>query len=245
MGDGVRLESAAHHGECIGATGVPAADTRICEAAGANQTLCNLVGNATCVWVSAEKQARLEFDYELERWVPILAIVLVVVCPLLCWPIWCSKHRSTLEMPIVTPAASSINGRSPAGVNTLQGANEVARTAAAYIIRPSDQVDEGVPRWVGPGNSRQQSPKRQPAARVTAPAVEPLSKVGSAVEAIQVDGDPGLGYGSHPTSPGAISATFSPSSTPVYPREATSPTNSEASSINSDDFADALEHDPD
>ena len=58
--------------------GAPAAAARTCDSVGANETLCTLA-KANCTWVSAVEEARLEFDYELERWLPIFAIVVVAI----------------------------------------------------------------------------------------------------------------------------------------------------------------------
>jgi hypothetical protein len=241
----------AAHGQCALKSGVAAADARICDTAGANETLCHLA-NTTCTWVSAAEEARLEHDYELELWLPIVGIVLVVLCPLLCWPVWCSRQRSSLETPIVTAAATSINSHSAADA-TLREVDEAAKIAAAHAFRTSFLTnDEAVPGRVDPGLGGRQllDAKRgtsTPASATVAPVVAPLPNARTTARD-QLDASVGVERDTPPPeSPAAALPTFA--STPGPPehhrRGSSSPTHSEASSINSDDFDDALEHDSD
>lgn len=240
----------AAHGQCALKSGGTAADAHRCDTAGANETLCHLA-NATCTWVSAADEARLERDYELELWLPIAGIVLVVLCPLLWWPLWCGKQRSSLQTPIITAAAASINSGSAAEV-TRRHVDEAAKIAAAHAFHASFLADEDdLPRRVDPGQGRQQLPHAKPATASRAPdtvvpVVAPLVHAGTLAATAQVDDSVEVECCAPlPERPSDVLPTSVSSSTPTqaYRRGSLSPTNSEASSINSDDFDDVLEHD--
>ena len=266
MEDGLGLLAFVMHGQCALKRGSPAGDARICDVAGANETLCHLA-HANCTWVSAAEEAHLELAYELEVWLPVAALVLVVLCPLLCWPVWCNKQRSSLETRILTPAAASINSPSTTEA-AAHRAERAAKMAAAHAFRPSFQTNQDeLPERVDPGHDMRQWPRPQPAvlpdtgaaassaasssgvvdassaaAIPTAAQLEPPANLGTSPDSGQVDESVQVEYG---IPPEAVLPTTVVSPTLTHYRRASSPTNSDASSVNSDDFEDALGHEPD
>ena len=263
---GLGLASTVMHGQCALKRGVPASDARICDVAGANETLCHLL-HANCTWLSPAEEAHLQLAYDLEVWLPVVALVLVVLCPLLCWPIWCNKQRSSLETRILSPAAASINSPSTAEV-AAQRADYAAKMAAAHAFRRSFQANQDeVPGRVDPGHDRRQLPRPKPAvlpdlgassySGAGASAVgdssgdgtipigaelEPLANVSTSPDCGQLDESVQLEYG---TPPEAVLNSCTVSPTVAHRGRASSPTISDASSVNSDDFDDALDHEPD
>ena len=248
-------------GRCALTSGEPAADAPVCEAAGANQTLC-LLANATCVWITAAERDRAEVNYELERWLPIAAILLLVGCPLLCWPVWCGRDKGTLYRPILADAPSINSTGQPitaqylkpsatAGA-TLRNVSSSSSSDAAPAQQQQQQQQQQQRRWApaaldasvdamtlrreDPGRGLIQPPQRretpplppaQPAAATPPPRVE---------LAPQVAGNATARRSSPPTPPPRDHGS---------PPRAPSPAHSVASSINSDDFEDAQEHEHD